>query len=96
MAKRKITIERLNKLFAGKMVKITHTGNPRLRNQKCRCKAFHAMATESGVTIEAMNGSRWDLIPDKLTNDAVEGNVANYITGRRKVQLVELSNLVFI
>ncbi len=79
-----IEVEQLNKLFKGKRVNITHSGNRFLKDRSGTCLTFHK--TETGVDIELTDESRWGFVPDKLTTDSIEGDVG-FATGRRKVEL---------
>lgn len=85
-----ITLERLQAVFVGQKVKITHPYNPqnnRLSNREGVCAAVHK--TETGVDFELADRSRWGLAPDELTQSAVEGDIQALITARRRVEIVK-------
>lgn len=82
-----ISVARLNNIFSGKPVKITHTGNRMLSDGKGVCKEF--VETEGGVDLVLTSGARWGIVPDTLTETSVEGKLAPWLAGRRIITICE-------
>lgn len=82
-----LSAESLKKRFVGNLVTITHRGNGSPKNKVGICKAV--VDTTGGITIELDDGSMWPLVPDKQTDDGVEGNFGGFGNKRRKVELAD-------
>lgn len=81
------TLWRLQGMFKGKTIAITHEGNESLKNTEGVCKTIHL--TEYGMDIELEDGSRWGFYPENITERFVECSlVPSMIAGRRKIELV--------
>jgi hypothetical protein len=92
----KISIEQLQKVFVGKKISLFELGlneaNPE-KYQKINgvCKDVHGSLINDGesIQIEFKSGSRYGLIPEKLTSNSLEGPVFKLPKSirRRKIQL---------
>ena len=81
-----ITLDTLASLLVGKQVRISHTGDRTFRDGSGKCAAIHPR--ESGFDVELVNGSRYGIIPDQISDTWVEGSTAAWSDARRKIEVV--------
>ncbi len=90
-----ITIEKLKEMFVGKKVSLFELGlneaSDKYQKINGTCKDFHGSLLNQGesIQVEFKNGSRYGLIPEKLTENSLEGPVFNLPKSlrRRRIQL---------
>ena len=85
-----IDLMQLNSLFAGQMVRITHT-NKRLTDVSGVCRRVWTVPGEKGsFEMELKDGHRVTFVPEAVTSDSVEGELHAAAGGRRKIQIIDV------
>ncbi|MFH1656199.1 MAG: hypothetical protein ABH956_00290 [Candidatus Nealsonbacteria bacterium] len=83
-----LSLSELIDLFAGKFVRISHTGR-HIKTFEGICRTI--IATPKGMgpfDIQLEDGHRFGFIPEVVTVDSVEGDLPACNSGRRKIQLI--------
>jgi hypothetical protein len=92
----KITIEQLKKIFVGKKIRLFELGLNESNPEKYQqingvCKEIHGSLLNQGesINVEFKNGSRYSLIPEKLTGNSLEGPIFKMPKSirRRRIEL---------
>ena len=83
-----ISIDELRKMFVGKKVLISHSGND-IQNKKGVCKAIHVTpGSLSPFDIELRNKSRYGFWPTTVTDSSCEGELGALAGGNRKIEVI--------
>ena len=80
-------LQRLISLFAGKLVRITHT-NDLIPSTESGCRTVYPVKHSNEFEIKLKDGRRFSFIPEEITLDSVEGPLPYGTGGRRKIQVV--------